>query len=47
MRTRAIRPQAQRDDCRDYLYELFLHPLNPVAELCKLAGLPKPCEDVY
>ncbi len=37
----------ERDHYQDYLYELFPGPLNPIAELCKLAGLPKPVEDVY
>ena len=32
---------------RDYLYSLFPVRPGPVVELCKLAGLPKPLEDVY
>lgn len=39
--------ETERDHYQDYLYALFPHPLNPIAELCKLAGLPKPREDVY
>jgi tRNA 2-thiouridine synthesizing protein E len=37
----------EKKEYQDFLYELFPHPLNPVAELCKLSGLPKPTEDVY
>jgi len=33
-----------RKDYEKFLYELF--PKGPVAELCKLAGLPKPTEDL-
>jgi tRNA 2-thiouridine synthesizing protein E len=32
---------------RDFLYGLFPERPGPVVELCKLAGLPKPLEDVY
>ena len=31
---------------RDFLYGLFPERPGPVVELCKLAGLPKPLEDV-
>lgn len=37
----------ERKDYQAFLYELFPQPLHPVAEICKLAGLPKPKEDVY
>lgn len=37
----------ERKDYQTFLYELFPQPLNPIAEICKLAGLPKPKEDVY
>ena len=37
----------ERKDYQTFLYELFPQPLNPVADICKLAGLPKPDEDVY
>lgn len=36
-----------RKQYREFLYSLFPKPLNPIAELSKLAGLPKPLEDVY
>lgn len=32
---------------RDFLYALFPVRPGPIVELCKLAGLPKPVEDVY
>jgi tRNA 2-thiouridine synthesizing protein E len=32
---------------RDYLYSIFPARPGPIVELCKLAGLPKPLEDVY
>ena len=32
---------------RDFLYEIFPDRTGPIVELCKLAGLPKPLEDVY
>jgi tRNA 2-thiouridine synthesizing protein E len=32
---------------RDFLYGLFPERPGPIVELCKLAGLPKPREDVY
>lgn len=32
---------------REYLYSLFPVRPGPIVELCKLAGLPKPLEDVY
>jgi TusE/DsrC/DsvC family sulfur relay protein len=38
--------QDQRE-YRDYLYSLFPVRPGPIVELCKLAGLPKPLEDVY
>lgn len=31
---------------RDYLYELFPDPPGPIPTLCKLAGLPKPVEEI-
>ena len=34
----------ERKNYERFLYELF--PKGPVAELCKLAGLPKPTEDL-
>jgi tRNA 2-thiouridine synthesizing protein E len=37
----------ERKDYREFIYELFPGPLSPTAELAKLAGLPKPLEDVY
>ncbi len=38
------RPFKEAEKYRDYLYELF--PKGPVQTLAKLAGLPKPVEDV-
>lgn len=32
---------------REYLYSIFPERPGPIVELCKLAGLPKPREDVY
>jgi tRNA 2-thiouridine synthesizing protein E len=37
----------ERKNYREFIYELFPGPLSPTAELAKLAGLPKPLEDVY
>jgi tRNA 2-thiouridine synthesizing protein E len=37
----------ERKDYREFIYGLFPGPLSPTAELAKLAGLPKPLEDVY